>query len=55
MGAPQIIVIVWLATILGASVAKHGEPFDPPERNCFFTLLRLATLAVLLGWGGFWG
>jgi hypothetical protein len=51
MGAPQIIVIVLLALILGMALAKDGKP---KGNWSFFGQLFGAVIHVgLLYWGGF--
>jgi hypothetical protein len=53
MGAPQIMVIILMATSMGAALGNHGKPRRDKYSFWVTTANQLITAAILY-WGGFW-
>lgn len=54
MNAPQVIVIIMLATRALLAALLHGHPFGKGSTNAFIHWIIVAVWALLLWWGGFW-
>ena len=52
MGAPQIVMIVWLAIAVGIGIADHGKPKEG-ETSAWVSLIGSLIIAAILWWGGF--
>lgn len=52
MGAPQIIMVVFMVFSFGAGVRKANETKEYADLG--YTLIGTGVLAALLWWGGFW-
>ncbi len=52
MNAPQIVMIVLFALRIGVTVAKEGESMG--DFSILVSTARVAILAGILHWGGFW-
>jgi hypothetical protein len=53
MTAPQVVLLVWWATVLGVNAGTHGKTYT--RKVSFFQMLgNIAISAAFLWWGGFW-
>ena len=51
MGLPEILMIIFLTTIVCYSISKHGEM---EKTSVWESIIGVGILVLLLWWGGFW-
>lgn len=54
MEAPQVLVIIIYAMVIGGGIIGHGQP-RKGNSNVLYDLIGVAIICSLLYWGGFWG